>query len=299
MTTLADPKCLVSVIMPVYNAQDTVSAGIASILNQNVPGCEVIVVNDGSTDGTAQKLEAFRNDPRVTVLTHPGGANCSASASRRLALLHAQGEFIAFLDADDEYLPGKLSHHLDLLRRHPEVLLVHGRVTRRTGDPVVAGWTLDLGEELRIYDMTREPYFLRRNFICNSTVVCRASALRTEEDAPPVMIGGGEDWVLWNCIACRGLVCYDPQPLTIYAYHTGSFTHRLFSKPGAVELTAIEFYLCMLPRLPRLSMRLRALFALAYNLTALAELRRGPVLKRGLCARWLERVFSLVRKKQV
>jgi len=297
MTPPPSDSCVISIVMPVYNGESTVSAAIQSILNQDFADFEILVVNDGSTDGSARKIEEFAHDPRLKVLEHPEGANRGASASRLLALLQARGEFIAFLDADDEFLPGKLSRHVAILRRHPEVLLVHGRVTRRTDDPSMAGWTLNLGEEQRIYDMTREKYFLRRNYICNSTVVCRRSALLLQEDAPPVMIGQAEDWVLWICVACRGLLCYDPEPLTFYAYHEGAFTHRMLRKPGAVELTAIEFYLCILPRLPRLSMRLRALFALLYNLTALAEIRRGPVLKRGLAARCLNWIFNQVRKK--
>jgi glycosyltransferase involved in cell wall biosynthesis len=289
---------VVSVVVPVYNGEKTIERAIRSALDQKIEGCEILVVNDGSTDGTATKIEAFRTHPQIRVLQHPGGANCSVTASRLLALREARGEFIAFLDADDEYLPGKLTRHIEILQQNQQVVLVHGRVQRLSDDPAMGEWTLDLGEEPEIYDLSKKKYFLRRNYICNSTVVCRRSALRPDEDSPPVMIGGGEDWVIWNCVSFRGRFYYDPMPLTIYAFHSGSFTHRLLRRPGAVELTAIEFYLCMLPRLPRLGMRLRALIALLYNLTALMELRRGPALKRGLGARVLNGFFSLLKKKK-
>jgi glycosyltransferase involved in cell wall biosynthesis len=296
MIEAQDVACVVSVVLPVFNSVGTVEAAIGSVLDQRISGLEVLVVDDGSTDGSAASIEKFVSRPEVRVLRHPEGRNLSVTASRLLALTQARGEFVAFLDSDDEYLPGKLSRHIDILRRHPEVMLVHGRVVRRTDDPAAAGWTLDLGEEPEIYDLTKKSYFLRRNYICNSTVVCRRSAILPEADSPPVMIGGGEDWVIWNCVALRGLLYYDPLPLTIYSYHVDSFTHRLHRRPGAVELTAIEFYLCMLPRLPKLSYKMRALFALLYNLNSLMNLRRGPVIKQGQLARVLARVFEMVKR---
>jgi glycosyltransferase involved in cell wall biosynthesis len=293
--SVAEP-CVVSVILPVYNGEKFIQRAMESLLIQDVAGCEILVVNDGSTDGTAAKLEGYTSLPQVKILTHPGGGNRGLCTSRRLALLQARGEFLAFLDADDEYLPGKLARHIEFLRGNPDVLLVHGPVRRRSDNPADDGWTFDMGREAQTYDLTQTRHFLRRNYMCNSTVVCRRSALRTEEDVPPVMLGGSEDWVPWNCIGLRGLFHYDPEPLTIYADHADSITYRILRKPGAVEMTAIEFYLCMLPRLPHLRMRLRACVALLYYLHALAELRRGPVLPRGPVARLLDFLFRRIKR---
>lgn len=295
MTDIPNPACLVSVIVPAYNAEACIATAVQSILAQKIESLEILVVDDGSADGTAAKVEAFQR-PEIRLLKHPEGANCGVCASRRLALTQARGEFVAFLDADDEYLPGKLSRHVESLRQNPAVLLVHGPVQYRGEDPEAARWTFDLGREAKTYDLTREGYFLRRNYICNSTVVCRRAALRPEEDLPPRMIGQSEDWVLWNCIGLRGPFHYDPQPLTIYLDHAASYTYQLRRRPGAVELTAIEFYLCMLPRLPRPGMRLRAVFALLYNLTSLLDLRRGPLVKRGFTARLLEWIFRAAKR---
>jgi len=289
--------CFISVVLPAYNAEKFVLRALQSALDQKVEGCEILVINDGSTDQTAAILAGFKDHPQVRLLSHPGGANRSVSASRRLALLEARGEFIAFLDADDEYLPGKLARHIKILRDNPQVALVHSRVERRIeGSDKETPWTLDLGTEPEIYDLTKKSYFLRRNFICNSSVVCRRSAVQPEHDFPPVMIGGGEDWVVWNCIAFRGLFYYDPEPLIIYAYHSASFTHRLYQRPGALELTAIEFYLAMVTRLPRFIMRLRAIGALIYHLNALAELREGQQKRRGLLRRLLQHILDRAKR---
>jgi glycosyltransferase involved in cell wall biosynthesis len=290
--------CVVSVVIPAYNAEIFILRAVESALNQKVEDCEILIVNDGSTDQTAAKLAIYDNHPQVRLLSHPGGINRGVCASRRLALCEARGGFIAFLDADDEYLPGKLARHIKILRENPQVALVHSSVQRRTEEPETkTPWTLNLGAEAEIYDLTKKSYFLRRNYICNSSVVCRRSALRPEEDLPPNMIGQSEDWVLWNCISFRGLFYYDPAPLTIYSYHAASFTHRLKARSGAAELTAIEFYLSMLPRLPRLGMRVRAFIALIYHLKALTEIRRGPQMKAGFFGRLLQFIFDRVKTK--
>lgn len=110
---------LVSVIIPAYNAQDFIGEAIRSVLEQNYPHIELIVVDDGSTDRTAQEARAFGE--RVRVLEK---ANGGAAAARNYGISVAQGELIAFLDADDIWLPGKLSTQVSYLMQHPEVGMV-------------------------------------------------------------------------------------------------------------------------------------------------------------------------------
>ncbi len=92
---------LVSVMMPAYNCERFIGAAIESLRAQTYQEWELIVVNDGSTDGTARIARAFR-DPRITVVDQ---RNSGESAARNTALKHMRGELVAFLDADDLYLP--------------------------------------------------------------------------------------------------------------------------------------------------------------------------------------------------
>lgn len=107
---------LVSVIMPVYNAELYVARAIESVLAQRYSRWQLIIVNDGSTDGSADVITRY-HDPRIQVIHQQNGGE---SAARNTALDYVKGEFIAFLDADDEYLP----HHLDVtvnyLQAHSE-----------------------------------------------------------------------------------------------------------------------------------------------------------------------------------
>lgn len=108
-----------SIIIPVYNLADYVGGAIDSCLNQGLAGgeVEVIVVDDGSTDGTPRVLADYGRHPQVRVLTQP---NRGVSAARNNGAQAARGEYILFLDADDRLAPGTLPENRDLLRAFPE-----------------------------------------------------------------------------------------------------------------------------------------------------------------------------------
>jgi glycosyltransferase involved in cell wall biosynthesis len=114
-----DDRALLSVIIPTYNRRELVLRAVQSILEQNVGAVEVIVIDDGSRDGTLQALqERFADDPRVQTL---GRANGGASAARNAGLALARGELICFLDSDDYWLPGALARARAVLDEHPDI----------------------------------------------------------------------------------------------------------------------------------------------------------------------------------
>ncbi|MBU6516434.1 glycosyltransferase family 2 protein [Pantoea sp. B270] len=91
-------KTLFSIIIPVYNAQNTIRRTLQSVLNQTFSSYEIIVVNDGSRDNSARILQEFAHYPQVTVLNQ---INAGVSAARNSGLQQASGEYVLFLDADD------------------------------------------------------------------------------------------------------------------------------------------------------------------------------------------------------
>lgn len=110
---------LVSVIMPTYNRAAIIARAIKSVLDQTYSNLELIVVDDASTDNTAQVVSSIA-DPRVKYLRLP--ENSGVSAARNAGIKKARGAFIAFLDSDDEYLPERLEENLKVMEKKGEAL---------------------------------------------------------------------------------------------------------------------------------------------------------------------------------
>ena len=117
---------LVSILIPLYNREQYIKETIESALAQSYAAIEIIVVDDGSTDSSAEIVEGYIASGKVQLYRHEGGANRGQSVSLNLALSKAKGEFIAILDSDDIFLPNKLTDQIAYLDAHPEVGLVYG-----------------------------------------------------------------------------------------------------------------------------------------------------------------------------
>lgn len=116
----------VSIIMPVHDAQATLGDSIRSVLAQDYPEWELLIVDDGSTDNSvAIALEAAERDARIRVLSQD---NRGPSVARNLGLRHATGEVIAFLDADDLWQHDKLATHISLFSFRPEIEMSFARI---------------------------------------------------------------------------------------------------------------------------------------------------------------------------
>ena len=118
----------VSVVIPAYNAAWCVRKAIDSVLAQDFRDFELIVVDDGSTDDTAAVLSAYGNAIRIVHQTNGGLSN-----ARNTGIRESRGEFVAFLDADDWWLPGKLGRQVELMCNRPE--LGFSSTTARVEDP--------------------------------------------------------------------------------------------------------------------------------------------------------------------
>lgn len=113
---------LVSVIVPVYCGERFLAAALESVLNQTYPRVELIVVDDGSED-TSEEIARAHDGARVLREPHRG-----VSAARNAGIATAQGELLAFLDADDLWMPQKLEQQVALICARPEVAIVHTHV---------------------------------------------------------------------------------------------------------------------------------------------------------------------------
>jgi glycosyltransferase involved in cell wall biosynthesis len=112
---------LVSVVVPMYNAEKTIGDCLASIVSQSYKNCEIIVIDDGSTDGSSAIVEKIMKSPKgknIRIINKPNGG---VSSARNAGIKAAKGEYIALCDSDDEWLAGKLERQMILLVKRPAI----------------------------------------------------------------------------------------------------------------------------------------------------------------------------------
>lgn len=110
----------VSVILPTFNRAYVLKRAIDSVFNQTYKDFEFIIVDDGSTDDTQELL---KNYPTIKIITTK---NQGVSAARNQAIKSARGEWVAFIDSDDEWLPEKLEKQIEYAKNHPHIQIIHG-----------------------------------------------------------------------------------------------------------------------------------------------------------------------------
>jgi glycosyltransferase involved in cell wall biosynthesis len=121
---------IVSVVLPCFNGERFLEQALESVLAQTFRGWELLVVDDGSTDGSADIARAFarRHPDKIRYLEHEGHVNLGMSASRNRGIREAAGQYVAFLDADDMWFPTTLDEQVAILDAHPHVAMVYGPI---------------------------------------------------------------------------------------------------------------------------------------------------------------------------
>lgn len=205
----------VSVIIPCYNQARFLAEAIQSTLDQDYPAKEVIVVNDGSPDNTREVAAAF--DERIIYIEQP---NSGAAGARNTGIRASHGEYIAFLDADDVCLPGRLAQQAAILDQHPEIGLV------ATDAYLVdsAGHHLGLKSALSGTPRHADDFRWETVEYCatTSTVMARRQCFETcgyFEESVGEHSAGGEDWLAWVRISHDFPMVYLSTPTIKYRLH--------------------------------------------------------------------------------
>ena len=228
MTRMSEPPA-VSVVIPAYNAAWCVRKAIDSVLMQDFTDREVIVVDDGSIDDTAAVLAAYGD--AIHVVRKPNGGMSSA---RNAGIAQARGEFIAFLDADDWWLPGKLSRQVSLMRARPE--LGFTSTAARVEDP--EGRTLNLWS----CDCEDRPILLSL-FASNAGIAGGSSALMVRRSVLDRVggydegLGGVEDGDLWMRLAAVSEYACIEDALVVVLRRGGSVSRNVEGmRAGAIRV---------------------------------------------------------------
>jgi len=254
---MTNSRCVVSVITPLYNTEKYIAECIDSVLNQTLKDVEMLVVDDGSRDRSAEIVVTIaRRDSRVRLLQHPGGVNLGVSRTRRLGIMEASGDYIAYLDADDAFEPTKLERQVDLLKSHPQCLLCHTAIKAMAApaedlerSKLIESQAQEMTDyfngfrpQLLEYTFLELPEALRSNIICNSSVLARTEAIRSAPAATEQMFQY-EDWVQWVLLSAKGPFVYTPEPLTRYRLHSESSSFSIYKNLLRHLYSQIEFLL--------------------------------------------------------
>jgi glycosyltransferase involved in cell wall biosynthesis len=198
---------VVSIVIPAHNAAKTIRQTIDSALAQTFTDFELIVIDDGSSDGTAEAVASVR-DARVRLKFAAQGGSAVAR-NRGIAL--ARGEMICFLDADDLWAPTKLERQLEALRRHPEAGVAYAwtDLVNERSEPLFRGGHVALSG--RVY-----PKLLVYNFLeCGSNPMVRRSALEAAGGFNEQLVNS-EDWDLWLRLSQQTEFVAVPETLVYY-----------------------------------------------------------------------------------
>ena len=257
----------VSVVIPTYNLAALLPGAVESVRAQGWPELEIIVVDDGSTDGTPEVLEGLAREHAN--LRWFRQENAGAAAARNRGIEEARGRWVAFLDADDLWMPGKLAAQFEALAARPSASFSYTDVRVRRED----GEEGDL-----VYGTERQPLIvqlLAANLFATPTVLARRDCFR-EVGLFDASLRTGEDWDMWLRLAahfenvrvgrsltlCR-VVSYPKFPVETLEWCTLRVLGRLFSCPRVKR------------EWPRVAAGRRLIYAWHYSVLAKSYLRQG------------------------
>ncbi len=255
----------VSVIIPAFNRAAVIGQTLQSVREQTFTDWECIVVDDGSTDQTPQVVEAFATrDPRFRLIRQP---NAGAAVARNRGASEAAGEFLAFLDDDDCFVPDKLAWQVAAMRANPDAAIVYGDTFQFTGeDP----WS-DKGGGLYLSYVDPKPQGpppegFHQLLSCSAIYapLVRASVFH-QSGGFDTSLPSGEDWDMWLTLSRLGRLVHEPRVALRYRLHAGNKSGNTLRNYRCARQIARKHLQQVPPRLRReISAAVRARFRRGY-----------------------------------
>lgn len=239
MTASAVACPQVSVIIPAFNAAKTLIRAIDSVHRQNIQALEIIVIDDGSIDGTADVLmNSIQPGEQIQLIRML--KNSGVSAARNAGIQRARGQYLAFLDADDIWLPGKIQKQIGVMEHDPAITLVSCN-SRLVSE---AGHLLKFGHINRPPVEGAEAWktLLIYNFLPTPTIMTYRN-LVAEIGGFDETLAIAEDLDLWIKLALRGKVAIVNEVLTHYYDSSGSLMKRYSSETKSILAPMLEKHL--------------------------------------------------------
>lgn len=188
---------LVSVIIPAYNAEKTLVRCLDSVSNQTYKNLEVIVIDDGSKDLTLQLLQNYSKEHSNLNLQFYSIPNSGPASARNYGIIHASGEYIAFLDSDDRWAPQKIERQIACLMKYPDIDMLGCKCT-------IGVEVSSEKKEIKCQIIPKYKLMLKNNFPTPCVIIKKSvlKVLHFEEKRKY-----SEDYYLWLQIACNNYIC--------------------------------------------------------------------------------------------
>lgn len=205
---------LISVVIPLYNKEASIRRTLQSIFLQTYQHFEIIIVDDGSTDNSSAVVESYK-DPRIRLIKQD---NAGVSSARNKGIQHSKGDYVAFLDADDEWDNNYLERQIELIEHFSECALFSINYRFKYVDGIIEP-TIINGLQFQTATGEMDNYFAvasKSNCpIWTSSVVIRKNALLSIGGFP-IGVTSGEDLLTWAKLAVDYRICFDKRPGATY-----------------------------------------------------------------------------------
>ncbi len=209
---------MISVIIPLYNKEAGIATALRSVLLQTYQDFEVIIVDDGSTDGSVAIVETF-DDKRIRLIRQ---ANAGVSAARNRGIEEAKGKYVAFLDADDEWMPEYLETQHNQTKKYPQCDVFVTNYEFHNEDGIISQTKIN-NLPFITEDGVLNNYF---KVAITSTPPISSITIMTRKDCIkaiggfPIGVTLGEDLLTWARLACKYRIAYTKKTLAIYNFRT-------------------------------------------------------------------------------
>ncbi|MBD2425194.1 glycosyltransferase [Phormidium sp. FACHB-1136] len=209
---------IISVIIPAYNAEKTIKETLESALNQSFRDLEVIVIDDGSTDKTAEIVSGLE-DNRIRFFSYP---NSGAQISRNRGIEKSTGDYLSFLDADDLWTPDKLEAQYFALQEHSDCAVAYSWTTfiDENGNPLPGG------QRFRFQGQVYEQLLLGDFIGSGSNPLIRKEALLAVGTFDEAILGG-QDWEMWLRLASQYSFTVVPRNQVLYRKSSTSWSSNI------------------------------------------------------------------------
>ena len=235
---------MISVVIPLYNKEKQIAHTLQSVLNQTFQDFEIVIVDDGSTDGSVDEVKKL-TDPRIRLICQK---NVGVSAARNRGIEEAKSDLIAFLDADDEWKPEYLATQYHLYQKYPECSVYACNYEFRDSKGKVTPTII------RKLPFTGEDGILSNYFevaICSHPPICSISIMVKKQAIQaiggfPIGIKSGEDLLTWARLAVNEKIAYTKGIEAVFNVEGYSIAEKPKRMPAKIDVVGKELHILLL-----------------------------------------------------